>query len=91
MRIHDPDEPNRLSARREDGENIVLFNPSQVTDIDVISTVLPPRLITKSNDVPTNNGSIIEYLSFQGVAGLKGKGQVIPGRGGHLIGRISKK
>ena len=85
------DETDRFPLGREDGEHIVVLDPAQVPDVDVITAVLAPRLVPQGDDVPADHRAVIEEVPFQHIPGLQGEREVVTRRRGHLIGGVTEQ
>jgi len=60
----DTDEPHGITHGRKDREDIVLFDPAEVANVDVIGVETLPRLILQGYDLPPDDGPTIEELVF---------------------------
>jgi hypothetical protein len=60
LQIDDTDKSNRFSLRRKKGEHIILFDPAQIPDVDIVATILLARLIPQGDHLSAKNASIVK-------------------------------
>ncbi len=84
--VDDPNESDRFPRRRKEGVNVAFLGAPQIPEINVVGAVVFARLVPQCDDLPTQDGPVVEKVLDQ-VAGLDGIRQIRSRRGRHLVGR----